>query len=140
MYQQSHLSSFGSQGLFFKKKEAESGLAFFYLVNGAPSRGSFNQLYVGDVIFFFICTNPQPGFSGDTAASSQVWGANYLPAAGLVDPTQQLDTPYYLEVDELSQSVVILIQPLGSNEVNRFGGVGHLAHASYKLYNWKYLT
>lgn len=140
VYRHSHLRDLDQRETLVVRQGGVVGFTPTCIVNGVPVQNNLSQLYVGDVVFFLFPSVGGLAASEAGITQAHTWGASYLPEADLTTFVSNQDTPYYLEVDELSQSVVILVQPVGSNPVGSFGGVELFAHASYKLYNWKYLT
>lgn len=109
-----------------------------WFLNGRAVLNPFFQLYAGDVLILQKYTSDAPcisySFSFNLNRKWKNWG--WLAAWRRPDICK---TPWYLEVDELTNTVTILTLP---QKVSDFDPVtAQLApFLTYRMYNWKYTT
>lgn len=111
----------------------------FWLLNGCSVTNPFIQLYQGD---WLQCLSTGVG---ERNRLNYAWHWRWR---NFVKPNlsstkkgflSTLDSPSYLEVDELTQTFTLLFEPLHAAQMNpAFLQAG--AFLTMRLYNWKYLT
>jgi hypothetical protein len=108
------------------------------LLNGAFLVNPFSQVFVGDVLqVFSSCPSSHPSYLSLRQTSlSAFFRGHFLRGFGLRNTA---DVPGFLEVDELTFSAVILVEPTISSLLC-FALTGPAPFLSFRLYNWKYTT
>lgn len=110
-----------------------------WLINGLRVNNPFLQVFVGD---FFA---PLPGAAASAATLydgvSLLRYHRYLQLQALVRTPLALavDTPPFLEVDELAAAASLLYEPRGS-DLLLDPQVGAAPYLTVRVYNWKYVT
>ena len=114
----------------------------FWFINGARVNNPFLQVFVGD--YFSPLTDPSFVSGGAGVLYDQVSlfrYHRYLQLQALVNSPLALavDTPAFLEVDELTTTASLLYEPRGG-DLFLDPQVGAAPYLTIRMYNWKYTT
>lgn len=114
-------------------------------LNGRVCVNPFFQVYLGDVLsltgltLWSQVTHTAGVVPGLLHSLRGFGGQGYTPVVPLRGYFNCTDTPSYLEVDELTLSVTLVVEPsLGDLVLGVGQGAG--SFLTKRLYNWKYTT